>query len=32
MTGRDVVRFTWKEKWALLRFLAWAGKLDKSRE
>jgi hypothetical protein len=28
MTGWDVVRFTWKEKWTLLRFLRWTGKLE----
>ena len=28
MTGWDVVRFTWREKGPLLRFLVWTGKLD----
>ena len=28
MTARDVLRFTWREKRALLRFLLWTGKLD----
>jgi hypothetical protein len=28
MSGWDVVRFTWKEKGALLRFLLWTGKLE----
>ena len=32
MTGSDVVRFTWKEKGALLRFLLWTGKLDQHRD
>jgi len=27
ITARDVLRFTWKEKRALLRFLLWTGKL-----
>jgi hypothetical protein len=27
MTARDVVRFAYKEKRALLRFLMWTGKL-----
>jgi hypothetical protein len=27
ITGWDVARFTWKEKWSLLRFLIWTGKL-----
>jgi len=32
ITGRDVVRFAWKEKRALLRFLAWTGKLHAGGE
>jgi hypothetical protein len=28
MTGWDVVRFTWKEKRTLIRFLVWTGKLE----
>jgi hypothetical protein len=28
MTTRDVLRFTWREKWALLRFLRWTGTLE----
>ena len=31
MTARDIFRFTWREKWALLRFLSWTGKLDGDR-
>ena len=27
ITARDVLRFTWKEKRSLLRFLLWTGKL-----
>jgi hypothetical protein len=29
MSAGDVLRFTWKEKRALLRFLIWTNKLDK---
>jgi hypothetical protein len=25
----DVLRFTWREKWNLLRFLKWVGDLKK---
>ena len=28
MTTRDVLRFAWREKWALLRFLRWTGTLE----
>jgi hypothetical protein len=28
MTSLDVIRFTWKERRALLRFLVWTGKLS----
>ena len=29
ITGRDMVRFTWREKWNLLHFLRWAESLEK---
>jgi hypothetical protein len=32
MTTADVLRFTWREKWALLRFLRWTGTLEEKRE
>ena len=28
MTGRDVVRFTWRERRQLLRFLRWTAEMD----
>ncbi len=28
MTTPDILRFTWREKRALLRFLIWTGKLE----
>jgi len=28
MTAGDVLRFTWRERRALLRFLVWTGNLD----
>lgn len=28
ITARDFFHFVWKEKWQLLRFLHWSGKLD----
>lgn len=28
MTGRDVVRFTWRERRQLLRFLRWTATMD----
>jgi hypothetical protein len=31
MTTADVLRFTWREKWALLRFLRWTGTLEEKR-
>ena len=30
ITPRDFFRFLWQEKWQLLRFLHWAGKLDQT--
>ena len=32
MSARDVMRFAWKEKRALLQFLVWTGKLDAGSE
>lgn len=32
MTTSDILRFTWKEKRALLRFLLWTGKLEGGRD
>lgn len=29
ITGMDMLRFTWCEKWNLLNFLKWAGTLEK---
>jgi len=29
LTGGDVLRFVWKEKGALLRFLLWTGELER---
>lgn len=29
ITGRDIVRFAWREKGNLLHFLRWAGNLEK---
>ena len=26
---REFFRFTWRERWNLLNFIAWAGKLEK---
>ena len=28
ITGRDVLRFTWRERWKLLRFLRWTAEMD----
>lgn len=28
LTTRDVLRFTWREKWTLLRFLRWTQEID----
>lgn len=30
MTAADVLRFTWREKWQLLRFLRWTGTLERT--
>ncbi len=27
---KDMVRFVWREKWNLLRFLKWTGELEKA--
>jgi hypothetical protein len=32
MTDWDVIRFTWRERGALLRFLLWTGKLDERHD
>ncbi|HEX6773653.1 MAG TPA: hypothetical protein VF126_16590 [Acidobacteriaceae bacterium] len=32
ITSRDFFRFLWQEKWQLLRFLQWAGKLDQKKQ
>ena len=29
MTTADMARFVWQEKWPLLRFLMWAGNLER---
>ena len=29
ISGMDMLRFTWREKWNLLHFLRWAGSLEK---
>ncbi len=29
MTARQIFRFVWQQKWALLKFLRWTGKLDR---
>jgi hypothetical protein len=29
MTTRDMARFTWREKWNLLRFLRWTCQLER---
>lgn len=29
ITPFDMLRFTWREKWNLLHFLRWAGKLER---
>jgi hypothetical protein len=32
MTTGDILRFTWRERRALLRFLVWTGKLEGDRD
>ncbi|HEV2462858.1 MAG TPA: hypothetical protein VGT04_03565 [Acidobacteriaceae bacterium] len=29
ITGADMLRFTWREKWNLINFLKWAGSLER---
>ena len=29
ITGPDMLRFTWREKWNLIGFLRWAGSLER---
>lgn len=28
LTARDVLGFTWRERWQLLRFLRWTAEMD----
>ncbi len=31
LTARDVLLFTWRERWNLLRFLRWTAEMDSAK-